>query len=89
MWPDTQLKSQNYAKAKNLPGAEYKHLLSPRTTGFEFILEQCRRTGIDTIYDITSLYTGPIPQDERAFFCNGMPDQIDYTIRYWFYDTVV
>merc|ERR1711970_643822 len=71
MWPDTQLKSKNYAKAKNLPGAEYKHLLSPRTTGFEFILEQCRRTGIETIYDITSLYTGPIPQDERAFFCNG------------------
>ena len=79
MWPDTKAKSHAFSEQKKLP--KYNHLLLPRTTGFEFILEQCRRTGIHTIYDITSLYHGSIPQDERAFFYNGMPDQIDYTIR--------
>ena len=61
----------SFAEANKLP--KLNHVLQPRTTGFNFILEQCKRTGIDTIYDITALYETRIPQDERAFFMGGMP----------------
>merc|ERR1719277_1216795 len=46
-----------------------------------YIIEQCKRTGIKTLYDITALYEGHIPQDERAFFMGGMPNETHYIIR--------
>ena len=78
MWPDTRQKSDKFAEANGLK--PYKHLLLPRITGFKYIYEQCLKTGIDTIYDITSVYEEKIPQDEKAFFQNGMPKEIKYII---------
>ena len=78
MWPDTRQKSDKFAEANGLK--PYKHLLLPRTTGFKYIYEQCLATGVDTIYDITSVYEEKIPQDEKAFFKNGMPKEIKYFI---------
>ena len=78
MWPDTRQKSDKFAAANGLK--PYKHLLLPRITGFKYIYEQCLATGIDTIYDITSVYEEKIPQDEKAFFKNGMPKEIKYFI---------
>lgn len=78
MWPDTRQKSDKFAAANGLK--PYKHLLLPRITGFKYIYEQCLATGIDTIYDITSVYEEKIPQDEKAFFQNGMPKEIKYFI---------
>jgi len=78
-WPDTKAKSDAFAEVNNL--AKLNYVLQPRTTGFNFILEQCKRTGIDTIYDVTALYETRIPQDERAFFMGGMPSETHYIIK--------
>jgi 1-acyl-sn-glycerol-3-phosphate acyltransferase len=78
-WPDTKAKSDKFAEDKGR--TKFNNVLLPRTTGFNFILEQCKRTGIDTIYDITALYESRIPQDERAFFLGGMPSETHYIIK--------
>ena len=64
-WPDTQAKSDAYAEKNNLP--KFKNVLLPRTTGFNFILEECKRSGIDVVYDITALYQDRIPQVKVEF----------------------
>ena len=67
-WPDTKAKNDAYAEKNNLP--KFKNLLLPRTTGFNFILEECKRTGIDVLYDITALYQDKIPQAKVEFSFN-------------------
>ena len=44
-------------------------------------MQQCRDTGIETIYDITSLYENHIPQDESAFLNGALPNKSHYIIK--------
>ena len=55
---------------------KFKNLLLPRTTGFNFILEECKRTGIDVLYDITALYQDKIPQAKVDFSFNLIFEQL-------------
>jgi len=77
LWPDTKAKSDAFAEQNNLP--KFEQLIQPRVTGLKFLLDQGEQ--FDAIYDITTAYSGNIPQEESAAFTGAMPPMTHYLIQ--------
>ena len=77
-----QVHSRKYAQDHNLP--IYEYVLHPRTTGFEFILNQL--PDLKSIYDITIGFRGPFGKDTSkykfSYLLKGyFPSEICFFIR--------
>ncbi|KAK4299874.1 hypothetical protein Pmani_027886 [Petrolisthes manimaculis] len=78
--PETKKKSEEFASKAGLPPLD--HLLHPRTTGFTFLVEKMRNSGLlDAVYDVTVAYPKTLPLSELDLIKGKMPEEVHFHIK--------
>ena len=78
--PETKASSDRFAEKNNLP--KYEHVLHPRTTGFEFLINEMRKNDqISYVCDVTVGYPINVLQDEVELCQTGaFPREIHFHV---------
>lgn len=78
--PETKESSERFAEKNNLP--KYEHVLHPRTTGFEFLVNEMRKNNqISYVCDVTVGYPINVLQDEVELCQTGaFPKEVHFHV---------
>jgi lysocardiolipin and lysophospholipid acyltransferase len=87
MFPDgadltakSKARSDAFATSHNLP--KYDYLLHPHTKGFTYSVSTLKKSGLDSIVDITIAYPDVLPKTEIDFIKGRIPREIHYYIEH-------